>query len=41
MYVHCFFQQTIITVAFNPLNSHDNYELQWKEYPQVSNVMIY
>mmetsp|Transcript_19749 Transcript_19749/g.31997 ORF Transcript_19749/g.31997 Transcript_19749/m.31997 type:complete len:122 (+) Transcript_19749:118-483(+) len=26
--------ETIITVAFNPLNSHDNYELQWKEYPQ-------
>jgi len=35
-----FSQQTIITVAFNPLNSHDNYELQWKEYPQVSYVMI-
>mmetsp|Transcript_18924 Transcript_18924/g.45394 ORF Transcript_18924/g.45394 Transcript_18924/m.45394 type:complete len:123 (-) Transcript_18924:255-623(-) len=26
--------ETIITVAFNPLNSHDNYEIQWKEYPQ-------
>mmetsp|Transcript_3340 Transcript_3340/g.5190 ORF Transcript_3340/g.5190 Transcript_3340/m.5190 type:complete len:123 (-) Transcript_3340:85-453(-) len=26
--------ETIITVAFNPLNSHDIYELQWKEYPQ-------
>lgn len=28
--------QTIITIAFNPLSSHDIYELQWKEYPQVS-----
>ncbi|KAL9181641.1 hypothetical protein ACHAXT_010446 [Thalassiosira profunda] len=26
--------ETIITVAFNPLVSHDSYELQWKEYPQ-------
>lgn len=26
--------ETIITVAFIPLSSHDNYELQWKEYPQ-------
>ncbi|KAL7437892.1 hypothetical protein ACHAXH_005066 [Discostella pseudostelligera] len=26
--------ETIISVAFNPLSSHDNYELQWKEYPQ-------
>ena len=29
------FHQTIITVSFNPLNSHDQYVLQWKEYHQV------
>ncbi|KAL7496095.1 hypothetical protein ACHAWT_004371 [Skeletonema menzelii] len=26
--------ETIITVSFNPLNSHDQYVLQWKEYHQ-------
>jgi len=26
--------QTIITVAFTPIGSHDNYLLEWKEYPQ-------
>jgi len=26
--------ETVITVAFNPLNSHDNYVVQWKEYHQ-------
>mmetsp|Transcript_9457 Transcript_9457/g.21050 ORF Transcript_9457/g.21050 Transcript_9457/m.21050 type:complete len:120 (+) Transcript_9457:78-437(+) len=26
--------ETIITVSFNPLNSHDAYILEWKEYPQ-------
>jgi len=27
--------ETVITVAFSTLNSHDIYEIQWKEYPQV------
>ncbi|KAL7482167.1 hypothetical protein ACHAW6_007861 [Cyclotella cf. meneghiniana] len=26
--------ETIITVSFTPLLSHDNYLLEWKEYPQ-------
>ncbi|KAL7511319.1 hypothetical protein ACHAXN_008243 [Cyclotella atomus] len=26
--------ETIITVSFTPLASHDNYLLEWKEYPQ-------
>ncbi|KAL7529425.1 hypothetical protein ACHAWF_002971, partial [Thalassiosira exigua] len=36
---HLYCDKTIITVAFNPLSSHDNYELQWKEYPQVCTKM--
>jgi len=35
-----FSPQTIITVAFIPLSSHDNYELQWKEYPQVRHYFL-
>lgn len=38
LYHWCNSFQTIITVAFNPLNSHDKYELQWKEYPQVRQI---
>lgn len=32
----CILIQTIITISFTPLGSHDNYALEWKEYPQVS-----
>ena len=33
--------QTIITVSFNPLNSYNQYVLQWKEYHQVRLVLFW
>ena len=43
-FLHPFFLfccQTIITVSFNPLNSYNQYVLQWKEYHQVRLVLFW